>query len=516
MDETKEPSTVVETKEPSAVVAEEKQPSAAVVEEKQSSIEDATKELSALLEVTKESSPADETKATTTSNSNTNTNSCLASAAWLKADRLPTDSSQDEALCLPQQFAWQSFLYLANTNSAGQPRFTTWMPSYGVFVGPGEKPVPFGKHPPDKCADTDLTHENLPATGTQPSFYSNLIKQAGSDQPLIDHNNNYVWYSIAINTPAYDMLTRCELYKENCAGNIKPGGTGVDMQNYPKLAFPDGAVELKTSWKVLTDDETESNLFYTTQGQIQTPAAGGECKLTTLGLVGMHIVSKTPQDPSLTWATFEHRANAPLCTDLAASPPVGESWSFFNADTCDNCITNRYETDKPAQVCRMHPQGDSTIGIWPDGKDCTVDGSRHLCGKSTKQMLEKNTHAINTLNSSAQQLISDNKNLIDGVWANYELTGNVWMKDGIDKQQIAYMAGSLSAANTSMETFVQNGQAGQTADNNCFSCHTRNLGNGKYLPPAGLSHIYDKIVPGTGGCEANTLPMACGDFHSGG
>ncbi len=448
------------------------------------------------------------------------TANCLALADWLTADSLPVDSSQDAALCSPQQFAWQSFLYLANRSETGQPRFTSWMPSYGVFVSPGEAPVPFGKHPPDKCSASNLQIEELPATGTQPSFYSNLIKQAGSDQPLIDHNGNYVWYSIAINMPTYNMLTQCELYKEGCAGNIKPGGQaggqGVDMQNYPDLAFPNGAVELKTSWKVLSDKEAASDLFYTTEGHIQTPAPGGECSLATLGLVGMHIVSKTPQDPSLTWATFEHRANAPYCTDLSAAPPIGKSWNFFNAETCDNCTTNRYDKDQPAQVCRMHPQGDSSLGIWPDGKDCDVDSRRFLCSAETQTMLAKNTKAINSINTSAQSLIQNHPELIDPVWSNYELTGNVWMKDGIDIQQINYMAGSLSAANTSMETFVQNGIAGQTADNNCFSCHTRNLGNGQYLPPAGLSHIYDKIQPGTGGCEAGTLPLACGNYHTGG
>ena len=464
---------------------------------------------------------------------------CLASSDWLTADSMPTNSEQDEALCSPQQFAWQAFLYLANKSTSGVPRFMTWMPSYGVFVEPGKQPVPYGKHPPDKCsaataidtatsaatskATSEATSQAtatktvdasaLPATGTLPAFYSNLIKQAGSNQPLIDHDNKFVWYSIAVNAPAYDMLTQCELYKEGCAGNLVPGGSGVDMQNYQHLAFPNGAVELKGSWKVLTQKEIDSNLFYTTTGNIQIPAAGGECALATLGLVGLHIVAKTPQDPSLTWATFEHRANAPLCTDLTAKPPIGEDWNFFSVSACEDCVTNEYEDNTPAQVCRMHPQGNSSVGIWPDGKDCDVDGSRHLCGKETLEMLRKNSASIISINQSARDIIVDNNKLIDPVWANYELTGNVWMKDGIDLQQVNYMAGSLSAANTTMETFVQNGQAGQTADNNCFSCHTRSLGNGQYLPPAGLSHIYDKIEKGTGGCETGELPLACKVYY---
>lgn len=438
---------------------------------------------------------------------------CLASRDWLTADSMPTSSEQDAELCSPQQFAWQAFLYLANKSKTDEPRFMTWMPSYGIFVEPGKQPVPFGKHPPDKCSATTVATPELPATGTLPAFYSNLIKQAGSNQPLIDHNNQFVWYSIAVNAPAYDMLTQCELYKEGCAGNLVPGGSGVDMQNYQHLAFPDGAVELKGSWKVLTQKEIDSKLFFTTKGNIQTPAPGGECALATLGLVGLHIVAKTPQDPSLTWATFEHRANAPLCTDLTAKPPVGDDWSFFNVSTCEDCVTNEHQNDKPAQVCRMHPQGNSAVGIWPDGKDCDVDGSRHLCGQETLDMLRKNSDSIVSINQSARDIIVDNSELIDPVWANYELTGNVWMKDGIDIPQINYMAGSLSAANTTMETFVQNGQAGQTADNNCFSCHTRSIGNGQYLPPAGLSHIYDKIEKGTGGCETGELPMACQVYY---
>ncbi len=170
------------------------------------------------------------------------------------------------------------------------------------------------------------------------------------------------------------MLTQCDLYKSSCASELKPRNKGIDLlTKYPKLAFPSGAVELKTAWKVLTKSEEDGKTFYTTRGYIQPKKGASSCELVTLGLVGIHIVSATPQNPEFVWATFEHRNNAPDCTDLKARPPLGGKWSLFDPARCDNCPTNQFNPGRPAQVCRMHPWGNPVGSV--DGQVYFLDYS---------------------------------------------------------------------------------------------------------------------------------------------
>jgi hypothetical protein len=440
---------------------------------------------------------------------------CAADPAWIRSPSLPAEVPGTGSICNFEQFAWQSLLYLVQPTAADPEilQFESFMPNYGVFVAAGGQPTPYGQHPPDPCNDPATVAAK--ATGAAPFVYSNIVKQAGVEQPLIDPNGQFAWYGLSVNETAYDMLTRCELYRSDCAGPLKPGNAGtVDLIGaYPNLAFPDGAFELKTAWKVLRPEEESSGLFYSTAGWIQPPGQGGACESVTLGLAGIHVVGKTPETPALVWASFEHRNNAPDCSDLAAAPPLGGSWSFFDPATCDNCTTNFYEPGQPAQVCRMHPQGDSTIGTFPAGQSCEEDPNQFACQEATKAMLAESTEAIRELNANVQEMIRDAGGAIDPVWANYELVGNVWTRGGVTPPQLQAQVGSLSAANTAMETFVQNGPSARTNPNNCFSCHNQDSGTfGRNLPPVGLSHLFDEVAPKSGGCADGSLPAACGPY----
>ncbi|MCG8460521.1 MAG: hypothetical protein MI919_29925, partial [Holophagales bacterium] len=183
-------------------------------------------------------------------------------------------------------------------------------------------------------------------------------------------------------------------------------------------------------------------------------------------------------------------------------------WSFF--DPTSQAPTNTYRSGQPTQVCRMHPQGDSTQGVFPNGQNCQLAPQQLACREPTVSQLAESTAAIEAINENAQALIRANPDKIDPVWANYELVGNVWTADKVlGPPELQAQRGSLSAANTTMETYVQNGEAGVTATNNCFSCHNQSYAFGRYLPPAGLSHIFVKVQPETGGCQDGELPATC-------
>jgi hypothetical protein len=436
---------------------------------------------------------------------------CTAEASWITSPSLPAEVGGSQEICDFEKFAWQSLLYLVQPTPDERQilEFETWMPYYGIFVGADQQPTPYGQHPPDPCNPREAVAGR--AIGAAPFIFSSITKQAGVEHALFDPAGKPAWYNLRVNESAYDMLTRCDLYRSHCAGQLIDGNVGIDVvAKYPDLSFPDGAVELKTGWKTLTAEEAASGLFYTVSGWVQPETT---CEPVTLGLVGIHIVSKTQDFPAFLWATFEHRNNAPDCTDLDAPPPLGGSWSFFDPAACDNCTTNRYDPPNPTQVCRMHPQGDSTLGVFPNGQDCEVDPLQYACQEATRKMLAESTGAIREINASAQSLIASHGGEIDKVWANYELVGNVWTRDQvITPPQLQAQVGSLSAANTTMETYVQNGEAGVTATNSCFSCHDQSYKQGIWLPPAGLSHIFAEAVPDTGGCTGGSLPDSCSPY----
>ncbi len=437
----------------------------------------------------------------------TGASSCTADPAWLKSSTLPGEVPGDQSSCNFQQFMWQSLLALVqpDRNDPTRLQFETWMPSYGIFIKDGT-PTPWGQEPPTSCN----TIPKPSAGGKTPRLYFDIIKQAGADQPLIDLKSRPVYYGMSVNQSAYDMLTSCQLYKASCAGPLKPGNKGIDLiSKYPNLAYPDTAVELKTSWMVLDAAGTASGLYYVVPGLVQFKDE--PCRQVNLGLVGIHIVSKTPNFPAMLWATFEHRNNAPDCSNTSARPPLGGSWNFFNP-SCTNCTTNTYKPGTPAQVCRMHPQGDSATGTFPGGEDCRANPNQFACQEKTKQTLAESTAAIKDINSSVQALIQANPSLINKVWANYELVGNVWTVGGALPPYLQAQAGSLSAANTSMETFVQNGVAAVSNPYNCLSCHNMaGPTDSQNLPPVGLSHLFERIqMPG--GCENGALPTACNAY----
>ncbi len=435
---------------------------------------------------------------------------CQADPAWLTNSTLPSEVPGNQAMCDFQQFMWQSMLALVQPASGNpnQLQFETWMPSYGIFIKDGT-PTPWGQEPPTSCS---TAAKRTAVSGKTPRLYSDITKQAGADQPLIDLKGEFVYYSMSVNQSAYDMLTSCQLYKANCAGPLLPGNKGIDLSSkYPDLALPDTAVELKTSWMVLDEAGVSSGLYYVVPGVIQYK--GGPCRQVNLGLTGMHIVSKTPKFPALIWATFEHRNNAPDCSNTSASPPLGGAWNFYNP-SCTQCVTNTYQAGKPAQVCRMHPEGDSAVGTFPAGDDCEANPNQFACQDKTKQMLAQSSAAMRSINASVQALIQANPTRINKVWANYELVGNVWTVNGTLPPYLQAQQGSLSAANTSMETFVQNGVAAVSNPYNCLSCHnmqgSTNLQN---LPPVGLSHLFHNVqMPG--GCESGALPTTCTPYLS--
>ncbi|HEV7238543.1 MAG TPA: hypothetical protein VGQ36_04820 [Thermoanaerobaculia bacterium] len=79
----------------------------------------------------------------------------------------------------------------------------------------------------------------------------------------------------------------------------------------PYVRFPNGSMEVKAAFRRLTSKEALSGRFYmTTVRYYAKNAAGHPCyNEEEWGLLGLHIIQKTPTAPSFTWATFEQADN---------------------------------------------------------------------------------------------------------------------------------------------------------------------------------------------------------------
>jgi hypothetical protein len=76
------------------------------------------------------------------------------------------------------------------------------------------------------------------------------------------------------------------------------------------VSLPNGTIELKAGWRVLTAQEAASGRFVTSTARYyeDTPFPG--CyRVGTFGLVALHIIQKTPSAPYFIYATFEQADN---------------------------------------------------------------------------------------------------------------------------------------------------------------------------------------------------------------
>jgi len=90
---------------------------------------------------------------------------------------------------------------------------------------------------------------------------------------------------------------------------------GPPAGNAQMASLPNGTIEIKSAWRRLTSTEATSGRFYTTTVRYYRRTSGGTAPDTiafqddTLGMVALHIIRKTPNQPAFIFATFEQADN---------------------------------------------------------------------------------------------------------------------------------------------------------------------------------------------------------------
>lgn len=378
---------------------------------------------------------------------------CLASSTWVSNPNPPQEIGNgtpvnQQTNCQFYQFSWQWFLALTQPASApnsGMRVFET-LP---MFI-PGKS---------DQCGDTKalvrgaeasavggsmFIRTTKPATPPFRFIFPKDVKQAGDHDVLYDQQKNIVFYNVRFNE------TECQA---------------------TSAGFQPGTMELKTSWRRVSAEEAPR--FYT----ILALVPGVSPVPIRLGLVGFHLVRNTATHPEFVWATFEHKDNAPLCTNPQPAPKAG--WSFLSS-ACAQCLAQNGVNGCPQ--CGFNTATPNTgLNGKPD-QVCQV--SRDGTGPPTPGNNATNIANVDAMNAQivgpAGFLTRLPSSHPMAIWKNYVNTGALWTNAGQASTQ-ANQRGSLQLANTTMETFLQ-------SSTNCFSCHN-------YDPskPLDVSHIYSSL-----------------------
>jgi hypothetical protein len=308
----------------------------------------------------------------------------------------PPPTMKDNDVQTPfDNMAWQMFVALNwATSAVSQP------PSRGL-TAPGRRV--FQNYPKVSLLFGNDKIAACPQTIVVPKYYigsdglgnprpkNEEYFQASTNLPLIDINGNWTIFERRVNEVeaqylrAPNGLTSQTL--TTMAGQLKFISSHPNGPKFtPSAATPLGSVgsiEIKTAWRIIDRNAGDDPSRYFTQlAMIGVPGdlVNGRqqfCSSVTLGLVGMHIIQRNPNDsnnpqlkPRWIWATFEHVDNAPMAQSPCSVANAGASdcTKWLNTSSCGAATPTpgvRYSYYRPnssIQGSNIRPKSKGLIG----------------------------------------------------------------------------------------------------------------------------------------------------------
>ncbi|SIT34570.1 hypothetical protein SAMN05421788_11741 [Filimonas lacunae] len=265
-------------------------------------------------------------------------------------------------------FSWHSFIALCWNPEGGligehgdnATVWETWKYNYEVFLDSGQKPSPWNQLLVKK-------DKSLFQTGKTPPDMR-AIFQPFLTGPLIDQNGQYARFEIAINKEMFEYIDNNTLY------NIEGQRKFKDTLRFPsgdsaKKTY--GAIMVKAAWKILGKGD-DSTKFHRRMATIHTPVTTAQGTRDStyealVGLVGLHIGTKTEVSPQWIWSTFEHVDNVPDYGKAVA----GKQYNFYNIAAGEKRLnqvpSQPWNPGKPgqtpSQIARLTPIDSGTQAL---------------------------------------------------------------------------------------------------------------------------------------------------------
>jgi hypothetical protein len=271
--------------------------------------------------------------------------------------------------------------------------------------------------------------------------------------PIADQHGHYVRYLTLYNSSEFDFIENKTLFLRS---NIPPAPTAPNSP--PALQFPNGSIDVKAAWIDMTGFTDAQRVRYYTRTALVLDPRSGTCSNLTVGLVGLHIVQKTPSRPQWIWSTFEQVDNVPPAQ--SGSPGT---FTFNNGNP-----TQPMPANNPLPLNPLNPQPTPFNIV-----------------RTPNAPIHPNTMATN---AKYRKLLAG----VNSVWQNYQLVMTQWPIGngsqpvpptqtgavGSALQSLTFPGfGATSAfANTTLETFDQgNPRTG------CMNCHNFARSTGDFL-----------------------------------
>ncbi len=408
-------------------------------------------------------------------------NDCPADSTWFPHSRTPTPPAETFAgnnQCDFHQWSWQAFLWLTQEDAAtGGPRFLSFMTPEELFTGTAGAAL---NPRMGKSATPETLDEFL---------------QAGTDGIMTDQTGRPIYYSQYIDPTFAAFVTDNGLTDPRTLAALDD-----------TVTFPNGAMELKVSWKLVQPEEDASR-FFTMQSDVYALANRrgtividqSRTESVTLALVGFHIAGRVAGHPEMIWATFEHADDAPniftyenIGSPIAMDSPVSNrDYTFYAANTPrSECNVNTAsspvreleeatQTITPiTQVCRRYEFGNQpaelndssssidSLSVQNDGNVASLNG--HVLDNLAADDVWSNYREVGAVWFDQQNALAPD-NPLDGLCVEGTLTATGCVVAGRDEPG-ARLIGSLLLSNATIETFTQS----QSTMNSCFRCHNTN------------------------------------------
>lgn len=398
---------------------------------------------------------------------------CKANPTWFSSPSMPTEVAKNgkdgsSNFCDFYQFSWQAFAYLMSPSQAN-PAIKNFQDTTQFK----ELEINADGTPANSCdgiqsGNTLFVRVRKSQDPGVAFEIPERINQAGGGATIYDQNGNVVYYDVKFSK---NMCNVSEIKKLN--------------------NFPNGTTELKTAWKVLKPGEESKYLTMKTN-------IGKDTAPTTLGMIGFHLAIATTDHPEFVWATFEHKTNAPDCSN----PKTITGWPF-TSQQCTAALAKKNSLD--IVQCRFNNASKQIIATKTTEQPPTEICREYAYGSEKSDLkYAENIGDITSLNQDVTQYLTGHY----AVLKNYFNVGALWVsditKDSTNAQgSISNQRGSLRLANTVAETDHQNIDPKSTGFvSNCFGCHGYNGTASKISNTTGknasLSHIFDDIAKGSG------------------
>jgi hypothetical protein len=132
----------------------------------------------------------------------------------------------------------------------------------------------------------------------------------------------YLRFQASYNKTEHDQILAKGWYLQSKIGNLTFCSNGATLGG---LACPsENSIDLKSAWMDMAS--VPANLrsrYYIKKAWVLDPTsdpANPTCNQRDMGLVGLHIVTKTPTRPQWIWSTFEQIDNVPAASGSGATP----------------------------------------------------------------------------------------------------------------------------------------------------------------------------------------------------